>query len=149
MTLKQLEAFYWAAKLWSFAIAAQQLHVTQSSLSKRVAELEVSVGAQLFERPSKRAQLSEAGARLVVHAAKMLELSETMHTDANASSGLTGVCKFGITELGSLTWLPAFIGLARQSHPRLLFSPLWTWPGVWKNVKVRSRPSLTAARFKA
>lgn len=53
MTLKQIEAFYWAAKLGSFAIAAQRLQVTQSSLSKRVAELEESVGALLFDRTMK------------------------------------------------------------------------------------------------
>ena len=40
VTLKQLEAFYLAATLGSFAIAAQRIHVTQSSLSKRIAELE-------------------------------------------------------------------------------------------------------------
>ena len=45
MILKQIEAFYWAAKLGSFAIAAQRLQVTQSSLSKRIAELEESVDA--------------------------------------------------------------------------------------------------------
>src|SRR5215210_5698046 len=123
MTLKQIEAFYWAAKLGSFAIAAQRLHVTQSSLSKRVAELEDSVGALLFDRSSKRAQLSEAGQRLLGHAAKMLELSETMRSEAGAAKGLVGICRFGITELGSLTWLPAFISLARQLHPELLFQP--------------------------
>jgi DNA-binding transcriptional LysR family regulator len=56
MTLKQIEAFYWAAKLGSFAIAAQRLHVTQSSLSKRIAELEQSVGATLFDRTNRSAQ---------------------------------------------------------------------------------------------
>jgi DNA-binding transcriptional LysR family regulator len=123
MTLKQIEAFYWAAKLGSFAIAAERLHVTQSSLSKRVAELEESVGTSLFDRSGKRAHLSEAGGRLLLHAGKMLELSETMRREASVSSGLSGICKFGITELGSLTWLPAFIGLARQLHPQLRFQP--------------------------
>jgi DNA-binding transcriptional LysR family regulator len=123
MTLKQIEAFYWAAKLGSFAIAAQRLHVTQSSLSKRVAELEESVGALLFDRTSKRAQLSEAGQRLLGHAARMLELSETMRSEAGTAKGLIGTCRFGITELGSLTWLPAFIRSARQLHPGLLFQP--------------------------
>jgi len=42
MTLKQLEAFYLAATLGSFALAAQRVHVTQSSLSKRIAEMEAS-----------------------------------------------------------------------------------------------------------
>jgi DNA-binding transcriptional LysR family regulator len=123
MTLKQIEAFYWAAKLGSFAIAAQRLHVTQSSLSKRIAELEESVGALLFERTNKRAQLSDAGQRLLVHASEMLQLGEAMKAEAKAKSGLSGVCRFGITELGSLTWLPAFIGLARKMHPALVFQP--------------------------
>jgi DNA-binding transcriptional LysR family regulator len=123
MTLKQIEAFYWAAKLGSFAIAAERLHVTQSSLSKRIAELEESIGASLFDRSNKRAQLSDAGQRLIGLAAKMLELSVTMRSEANASFGLRGVCRFGITELGSLTWLPGFIGLARQLYPALVFQP--------------------------
>ena len=41
--LKQIEAFYWAANLGSFSIAATRLHVTQSSLSKRIAELAATV----------------------------------------------------------------------------------------------------------
>ena len=123
MTLKQIEAFYWAAKLGSFAIAAQRLHVTQSSLSKRIAELEESVGALLFDRSSKRAQLSEAGQRLLVPAASMLELGESMRAQVRSNSGLSGICRFGITELGSLTWLPAFIKQARGLHPALVFQP--------------------------
>ena len=44
MTLKQLEAFYLAARLGTFALAAARIHVTQSSLSKRIAELEKGGG---------------------------------------------------------------------------------------------------------
>ncbi len=87
MTLKQIEAFYWAAKLGGFANAAQRLHVTQSSLSKRAAELEESVGAVLFDRSGKRAHLSDAGQRLIAHAAKMLGLSGTMRADASTGPG--------------------------------------------------------------
>lgn len=123
MTLKQIAAFYWAAKLGSFAIAAQRLHVTQSSLSKRIGELEESVGALLFDRSNKRAQLTDAGQRLLVHAANMIQIGEAMRAEASAKSGLSGVCRFGITELGSLTWLPEFIGLARRLHPALIFQP--------------------------
>ena len=44
MTLKQLEAFYWAATCASFAVAAERLHLSVSSLSKRIAELEEALG---------------------------------------------------------------------------------------------------------
>jgi len=123
MTLKQIEAFYWAANLGSFGIAAQRLHVTQSSLSKRIAELEASLGTQLFDRSSQRAQLTEAGHRLVPLAGRMLELKETIRTEADVSSELIGSCRFGVSELAALTWLPTFVREARREHPRLVLQP--------------------------
>jgi DNA-binding transcriptional LysR family regulator len=114
MTLKQLEAFYLAATLGSFALAAQRAHVTQSSLSKRIAELEAWVGAELFDRSGKRAQLTEAGQRLLPVAARMLELKEGIRDALNSSPTLTGTCRFGISELGALTWLPGSVANPKQ-----------------------------------
>ncbi|MDQ2138036.1 LysR family transcriptional regulator [Alcaligenaceae bacterium B3P038] len=123
MTLKQIQAFYWAATLGNFAIAAERLHISQSTLSKRVFELEAALGVQLFDRSSKQAQLSEHGTRLLRHAAQMLDLTELIQADAEAAGDLAGTCRIGITELGSLTWLPRFIAQARALYPRLIFQP--------------------------
>lgn len=123
MTLKQLEAFYWAAKLGSFAIAADRLHVTQSSLSKRIAELEASIGGTLFDRSSQRAVLTDLGQRMVPLANQMLSLSDSVKGLVAATEGLHGVCKFGISELGALTWLPTFVATLRESHPNLVLRP--------------------------
>lgn len=123
MTLKQIEAFYWAAHLGSFSIAANRLHVTQSSLSKRILELEDTVGAALFDRSNRRAQLTEAGQRLVTLAGKMLALSEQFRSEVLTSASLVGVCRFGVSELVSLTWLPDFLRLVNQDHPSLVLEP--------------------------
>lgn len=123
MTLKQIEAFYWAANLGSFSIAATRLHVTQSSLSKRIAELEDSVGAPLFDRSSRRAQLTECGRRLIPLAGQMLDLSEQFRAGDLTSARLTGVCRFGVSELISLTWLPAFTRMVNRDHPALILEP--------------------------
>jgi DNA-binding transcriptional LysR family regulator len=123
MTLKEIEAFYWAANLGSFSIAATRLHVTQSSLSKRIVELEESIGAQLFDRSSKRAQLTEAGHRLVPLAGKMLNLKDQFQSEVLASTSMAGVCRFGVSELVSLTWLPDFTRLVNQDHPALVLEP--------------------------
>lgn len=123
MTLKQIEAFYWAANLGSFSIAATRLHVTQSSLSKRIAELEESIGTLLFDRSSKKVQLTDAGQRLLAMSGKMLALQEAMRTEVVAVSAHTGTCRFGISELGSLTWLPSFVKLVRRDHPDLVLQP--------------------------
>jgi DNA-binding transcriptional LysR family regulator len=124
VTLKQLEAFYLAATLGSFALAAQRAHVTQSSLSKRIAELEVWVGTELFDRSGKRAQLTEAGQRLLGIAAQMLKLKDGIRDALNSSPTLTGTCRFGISELGALTWLPRFVARVRVEHPQLVLQPL-------------------------
>lgn len=68
MTLKQLEAFYWAATCASFAVAADRLHLSLSSLSKRIAELESALGLDLFDRSGHRAVLTAAGERLLPQA---------------------------------------------------------------------------------
>jgi DNA-binding transcriptional LysR family regulator len=123
VTLKQLEAFYWAAKLGSFAIAAERLHVTQSSLSKRIAELESSVNRSLFDRSGKRAIPTEAGQRLLAIAQDMLDLRDRARSTVVKDESLCGDCRFGISELGSLTWLPKFVARIGLEHPQLRLRP--------------------------
>ncbi len=123
MTLKQLEAFYLAATLGSFSLAAQRAHVTQSSLSKRIAELEQYLNAELFDRSSKRAKMTEAAVRLLPTAAQMLELKAGIKGTLSGPSTLTGTCRFGISELGALTWLPNLVARVRDEHPQLVLHP--------------------------
>lgn len=124
MTLKQLEAFYWAAKLGTFAIAAQRLHVTQSSLSKRIAELESDLGEALFDRSSKRASLTAAGENLLSQAHQMLELELAIRSGlADSRATPRGVCRFGLSELSSTTWFPGFAGRLRVDCPDLTLEP--------------------------
>jgi DNA-binding transcriptional LysR family regulator len=123
VTLKQLEAFYWAANLGSFSIAAGRLHVTQSSLSKRIQELEQAMGVELFERSGRRAQITQGGQRLVPIARQMLELKGSLQAAVAASPRFAGTCRFGVSELASLTWLPDFIRVIRADHPELVLHP--------------------------
>lgn len=123
MTLKEIEAFYWTAVLSNFSLAAAKLHITQSSLSKRVAELEASVGVPLFERSSKKVQLTDSGVRLLPIARQFLDLADSMQAEAVATTRLSGECKFGISELIALTWLPGLVNSVRQRHPGLKLQP--------------------------
>lgn len=123
MTLKQLEAFYWAATLGSFSVAALRLHVTPSSLSKRVAELEADIGKQLFDRSGQRALLTDAGGRLLEHAQAMLELENRIRVDLQSKESLRGVCRFGISELIAATWFPKFVTRVRMLYPDLILEP--------------------------
>lgn len=118
MTLKQIEAFYWAAKLGTFAIAAQRLHITQSSLSKRIAELEASVGEALFDRSSKRGALTDSGEAILVKAKQMLDLTQSIR-NGTLNETVPAVCRFGISELSAATWFPGFINKLAERYPNL------------------------------
>jgi DNA-binding transcriptional LysR family regulator len=123
ITLKQLEAFYWAAKLGTFSIAAERLHVTQSSLSKRIAELEAGLGRELFDRSRKRAVLTAQGETLLLRAGEILDLTQLLASELGAEGPLSGVCSFGVSEQASTTWFPAFMDRLRAKFPDLVARP--------------------------
>ena len=123
MTLKQLEAFYWAARCASFAIAAERLHLSISSLSKRIAELEESLGIALFDRSGHKAVLTDAGQRLLPQALALLESAAEIRSTLGVSEGLSGICAFGVGELSALTWLPRLIAEIRTQYPKLKLEP--------------------------
>src|SRR5262245_16856416 len=71
--LDELRGFCMAADLGTLGRAAVRLHVSQPALSKRLASLEVKVGARLLERSSRGVALTPAGRRLYQHAHPLLE----------------------------------------------------------------------------
>lgn len=123
MTLKQLGAFYWAATLGHFGAAATRLHLTPSTLSKRIAELEGELDCKLFNRSSQRVTLTAQGEVLIEHAKKMLNLESEIKAKLVAPISLRGLCRFGITELAAMTWLPKFIRRVRERYPELTLEP--------------------------
>jgi DNA-binding transcriptional LysR family regulator len=123
ITLKQLEALYWSANLGTFAAAADRLAMTQSALSKRILELELEVGAPLFDRTGGRARITEAGARILAKAEAMLNMSDEIMLAARGGAGLRGACRFGLTQLIAFTSLPALVGAVRRAHPEVVLEP--------------------------
>jgi len=123
MTLKQLEAFYWAATLANFSLAAERLSLSQSSLSKRIGELEAHLGKALFDRSGHRAVLTTAGQTLLPQARKLLRVADEVRETMADTVAVRGTCRFGMGELSALTWLPRFVGQARERFPDLLLEP--------------------------
>lgn len=122
-SVKQLEAFWWAATCANFATAAERVHLSVSSLSKRIAELETTLGQPLFDRSGHRAVLTEAGERLLPATLGVLNAMAALGQTLDARAELVGHCRFGVGDLSALTWLPAFVAATRQAHPQLGLEP--------------------------
>jgi DNA-binding transcriptional LysR family regulator len=74
--LNELRGFCVAADLGSLGRAAVRLHVSQPSLSKRLASLEAKAGVRLLERSPRGVTLTPAGRRLYEHAHGLLERAD-------------------------------------------------------------------------
>ncbi len=123
MTLKQLEAFYWAATCLNFSVAAERVHLSVSSLSKRVAELESSLGVQLFDRSGRSAELTPQGEQLLPRIRELLHAASQLQQAAGRTVGLQGRCRLGFGELSGLTWLPRLVQKVAELHPALQLEP--------------------------
>lgn len=123
MTLKQLEAFYWAATCASFALAAERLHLSTSSLSKRISELEESLEAELFDRSAHKATLTQAGQQLLAQAARLLAAAEETRRSIGNPQAVSGRSAFGVGELSALTWLPRLATHVRKFAPGIALEP--------------------------
>ena len=76
MELRLLRYFLTVAKEQSFTKAAEQLHITQPTLSRQMAALEDELGITLFLRNGKRTTLTDEGILLKRRALEILNLEE-------------------------------------------------------------------------
>lgn len=78
MDTQSLQAFLAVADSGSFSRAAEQLHLTQPAVSKRIATLETLTRARLFDRIGRRVSLTEAGRLLLPRRARSWSWSTTV-----------------------------------------------------------------------
>lgn len=64
---RNLEAFVSVATTGKFNLAAEILNTTQPAISARIALLENTLGARLFDRRPRRAELTVAGLLSLIH----------------------------------------------------------------------------------
>lgn len=118
-TLHQLKVFEATARNSSFTKAAEELYITQPTVSTQVKQLTKAVGLPLFEQIGKRLHLTEAGRALL---ATCQEIFERLDNFEMTVADLKGT-RQGRLKLGVITTAKYFI-------PRLLGSFCQQYPGI-------------------
>ena len=73
MTLNQILYFQKVARLENYHYAAEELYVSQPSLSRSMASLESELGVALFEKKGRGVNLTKAGKLFLEYAERILE----------------------------------------------------------------------------
>jgi DNA-binding transcriptional LysR family regulator len=73
MTLDQMEVFLAVAEQLHFTRAAELLHLTQSSVSAAIQNIEAEYGVKLFDRIGRHIEITQAGILLQEEARKILD----------------------------------------------------------------------------
>lgn len=123
ITIKQMEALHAVSELGSFERAAARLHTTQSAISKRIQEVEGSLGAELFDRSHRRARLTSKGEEVRVLAKELLAVRDRLVEVAVGNEPAPRHFRLGVTEFTAMTWLPRLVQEIRSSFPDILVEP--------------------------
>jgi len=96
MNIENLRAFLEIASSGSFQLAADKLHLTQSTISARIKVLEDRLNRPLFVRKRDGAQLTQAGHHLYRHALTVVRAWERARQEVSLPESLTNVFSLGI-----------------------------------------------------
>ena len=123
VTLRQLRTFVTVADLTSFSLAAQQLRLSQPSVSYQVKELEEALGLPLLDRLGKRVSLTEAGSVLYSYARRTLNILDEASLALEEMRGIKrGNLRVGASTTVGIYLLPAALGAFKKLHPGLVIS---------------------------
>lgn len=115
-----LQAFLAVARAGRLTVAAREAGVDHSTLSRRIAALEVALGARLFDRRPGGFALTAEGERLLADAESMESLALRMRSRLEeGAKGLSGSVRAGTPEGFGTYFLAPRLPRLQAAHPQL------------------------------
>lgn len=118
MELRHLRYFSALAERLSFTRAAEEVHVTQSTLSHQIKQLEVELGTSLFQRTGKRVLLTVEGQLFLPWVTKALkEIDGGIVTLKDVGVPVAGEIVVGATHTFNMSLIPACLATFLTKNP--------------------------------
>ncbi len=123
MRQRHIAAFMALAETGSFKAAADRLHQSPAALSVSIKDLEHQAAVKLFERTTRRVELTEAGNAFVPVARRaLLANQEAQARLAEIATGHGGRLRLAAAPSVALAWLPQAIAAFTQARPGVQIS---------------------------
>ena len=123
MELRVLRYFLTVAKEQSFTKAAEQLHITQPTLSRQLAALEEELGTLLFNRSGRNITLTNEGLLLKRRALEIIDLEDKIVDEFRENDGaVEGVISIGCGEFAAVEILAKICESYKKKYPLVQIS---------------------------
>lgn len=118
MDVGQLRSFLAVAEELHFGRAAERLHMAQPPLSRTIKQLERELGTTLFDRNTRRVQLTASGRALLGPAAEVLDVIRRAEaTVRSAAEGESGVVRISFAGLSTYRLVARLARAVRSQRP--------------------------------
>jgi len=118
LNINQLRAFYYAARLRSITLAAQELMVTPPAISMQVKQLEENLEIKLMFRDGNSIRITEVGKIVFEKCDKIFkEIKDMEDFIEDISTSKTGVLKIGCPQTPAKYIMPRLIAEFKKTYP--------------------------------
>jgi DNA-binding transcriptional LysR family regulator len=119
--LADLRAFVAVAKLSNFRAAAEELHLSQPALSRRIEKLEDALGVRLFHRTTRKVDLTAVGREFQRRASDLLDgLEQSLLGIKDISDRVTGEVTVACIPSSIRFFLPRVLREYHQRYPGII-----------------------------
>jgi DNA-binding transcriptional LysR family regulator len=102
-----LRCFIRVVETGSFSAVSRESRISQSAVSRQIAQLEQHFKARLFHRTTRRLSLTDDGQSLLTHARRLMDVADEMEGAlGRQNSSPTGLVRLGTTIAGGLVLAP-------------------------------------------
>jgi DNA-binding transcriptional LysR family regulator len=123
MELRHLRYFTTLAEELNFRRAAEKLHIAQPALSAQIRSLEEDLGVTLFQRTTRKVELTLSGRVFLTEARNVLNSAANAEQRARqAEAGLVGTLRLGIIAPTANPWLANILRRFQQQFPAVQLS---------------------------
>lgn len=126
MNSRQVECTLAVAKTLNFNRAAEELYISQPTLSHHIQTLEDEVGFQIFNRANRKVTITSVGQQFC-NALQSLsaDLQSTIERCQNYANQYSDTIRISVFARSALLELPEVMYAFRQSHPEVFIDPIF------------------------
>ncbi|SFB39604.1 selenium metabolism-associated LysR family transcriptional regulator [Clostridium frigidicarnis] len=123
MDFKQIEAFISVARLKSFSKAANNIYLSQPTISSHISSLEKELNIQLFDRNSKEVNLTPAGRCFLDYAVDIINTrNNAINCLCDFDNNISGTLVLGASTTPCNTIVPSLVNRFSAEYPHIKFN---------------------------